>query len=203
MTGRLLVYANNSSLTVSAISTQIWPQKEPSGGRPCYRRRSQEVPRMLHPPAFMNPTLTPLSDFQKTRPRPTPRALATSPASHSRSLTRASAMTPTTTPCWSPSLTSRPAAGPWRCRARVDSRRSEGCAPAFPYKTKILRPRRPGKRRYGDGQEEREVVKDFCNNGLKLKQGGFEYMKVLKSLLVDCEAWWIVRRKIWSIQLLG
>lgn len=49
----------------------------------------------------------------------------------------------------------------------------------------MLRTRRLAKRRYGDGQEGwwgGEGVKDFCNNGLKLKQWGFEYMKVLKSL---------------------
>lgn len=144
---------------VPGTSTQIWRQREPSGGRPCYQRGSQEQPKMLHPPAFMNPTSTLSRNFQKTRPQQTPRAPATSPAGPSRSPTappKASVMTPTTTPCWSPSLMSRPVAGPWRCRARVDSRRSEGFVQAFPYKTKMLRTCRPGKRRYGNGQEEQE-----------------------------------------------
>lgn len=146
-----------SSVPLPAASTQIWRQREPNGGRPCYQRRSQEQPKMLHPPAFMNPTSTLSHNGQKTRPQRTPRAPVTSPAGPSRSPTApptASATTPTMTPCWSPSLTSRRVAEPWRCRARVDSRRSEGFVQAFPYKTKMLRTCRPGKRRYGDGQEE-------------------------------------------------
>lgn len=145
------------SVPLPAASTQIWRQREPNGGRPCYQRRSQEQPKMLHPPAFMNPTSTLSHNGQKTRPQRTPRALVTSPAGPSRSPTApptASATTPTMTPCWSPSLTSRRVAEPWRCRARVDSRRSEGFVQAFPYKTKMLRTCRPRKRRYGDGQEE-------------------------------------------------
>lgn len=174
-----------SPVSVPAASTQTWRQREPSGGRPCYQRRSQEQPKMLHPRAFMNPTSTLSFNCPKTRPQRTPRAPVTSPAGPSRSPTApptASATTPTTTPCWSPSLTSRRVVGPWRCRARVDSRRSEGFVQAFPYKTKMLRTCRVGKRRYGDARKSRRGFKDFCNNGLKSNQQGSEYMKILRCL---------------------
>lgn len=153
------MYINTAIVPVPATSTQIWRQREPSGGRPCYQRGSQEQPKMLHPPTFMSPTSTLSHNCQKTRPQQTPRAPVTSPAGPSRSPRApptALAMTPTTTPCWSPSLTSRRVAGPWWCRVPVDSRRSEGFVQAFPYKTKMLRTCRLGKRRYGDGQEEQD-----------------------------------------------
>lgn len=135
-------------------SSQRWRRRGPSGGRRSCRRGRPEAPKMLLQP--LNPTLTLLHNSQKSQPQQTQRPPVTSPRCLNRSPRTApasSATTPTTTPTWSRSSTSRRVAGTWRCRARVDSRRSGGSARAFPYKTKMQRTWHRGKRTYGDMEE--------------------------------------------------
>lgn len=152
-------------------SSQRW-QRGPHGGRHSCQRKRLGSPRttlaqtltLLHKKPTSKESLLLLLP---PRPPATSPCLSTSP----RRAPASSAMTPSMTPTWIQSSTSRRVAGTWRCRARVDLKRRRGCARPFLYRRKRQKMWRRGERKDGDSHKEKEGGVKDCFTKMLEKEG--------------------------------